>query len=250
MPRKNDDKGKKRLVPIEPASEHSRLLPKDNSSVSKLYWSFGFKFYKQIDKFGFSNIRMEWFSSVLERLRQTSKMEYTGMSEVLEGGYRYHIINWESKKCPLTRTEFDWIDPVYLKNEIEYPFCQFHISKATGRIIGFWDENNVFQIILLDPLHNLQPSAKVQYEIRDTFPVMSEYDSLWLDLHNIMDKSCNHDDCSTLKQLRDLPTGITNSNIIMAHLDDSYFEEYSKISKGKTIRQILEAGILHYSENP
>lgn len=249
MLRRNSENGKIRLVPVEPTSQHSRLLPKDNSQIKKIYWSFGFKFYKQIDLFGFSNIEMEWFTSVFERLRDTSKMEYTGMTGVLENGYRYHIINWDSKKCPLIRDQFDWIDSNYLHNEIEYPFCQFHVSKGKGRIIGFWDENNIFQIILLDPLHNLQPSSKVNYEIRDTFPIMSEYDSLLVDVQKILQKPCNHDDCSTVKELQSLPNRLNDSNIILAHLDDSYFEEYSKISKEKTISQILEAGILHYIEN-
>lgn len=250
MLRRNTTNGHTRLVPVEPASEHSRLLPKDKSQVTKIYWSFGFKFYKQINLFGFSNIQLEWFTSLFERLRDTSKMEYKGMSEVLEDGYRYHIINWNAKNCPLIRDQFDWIDLVYLNNEIEYPLCQFHISKAKGRIIGFWDENNIFQIVLLDPLHNLQPSKKVNYELRDTFPVMSEFDSLQLDLQNILSKPCNHNDCTTYAQLKNLPTGFTNINIVLAHLDDSFFEEYAKILPSKTINQILEAGILYYSENP
>ena len=149
MLRRNIVNGQTGLVPVEPASTHSRLLPKDNSQMTKIYWSFGFKFYKQIDLFGFSNIQLEWFTSVFDRLRDTSKMEYKGMTDVLEDGYRYHIISWDAKNCPLVRNEFDWIDCDYLNNEIEYPLCQFHISKGKGRIIGFWDENNIFQIVLL-----------------------------------------------------------------------------------------------------
>lgn len=249
MLRRNIVNGQTRLVPVEPASTHSRLLPKDNSQMTKIYWSFGFKFYKQIDLFGFSNIQLEWFTSVFDRLRDTSKMEYKGMTDVLEDGYRYHIISWDAKNCPLVRNEFDWIDSDYLNNEIEYPLCQFHISKGKGRIIGFWDENNIFQIVLLDPLHNLQPSKKVNYELRDTFPVKSEFDSLQLDLKNILDKPCNHNDCTTYKQLQSLPTGFNDSNIILAHLDDSFFDEYAEILQTKTISQILEAGILYFGEN-
>jgi len=236
--------GAARQIPIDPKSTHSRLLPKDTSKSKKLFWTFSFKFFRQIDLFGLKNVDPNWFSGVLDRLRDTSKMEYNGMTEVLEDGYRYHIISWDAKNCPLKRSDFNWLDTVYLENEIEYPFCQFHISKAKGRIIGFWDENNIFQILLLDPLHNMQPSSKVEYELRDSFPAMSEIDSLRHDLNKILKKPCTHENCEIEAQLKLLPSGINDTNIVVAYLEDSFYEEYKKILTTKSLSEILEAGIV------
>lgn len=237
---------KSSLIPVDPKSTHSRLLPKDSLRSKKIFWTFSFKYFRQIDLFGFKNIDPNWFAGVFERLRDTSKMEYNGMTEVLEDGYRYHIISWDAKNCPLERNSFDWLDKVYLENETEYPFCQFHISKAKGRIIGFWDENNVFQILLLDPLHNMQPSKKVEYELRDSFPAMSELDSLRHDLDKILQKSCSHENCEIQTHLKALPSGINDTNIIVSYLENSFFEKYKEILSSKSITEIMEAGILSF----
>jgi len=240
--------GERRMLPVDPNSKHSRLLPKDGTKSKKLYWNFGFKYFRQIDMFGFKHTDSNWFAGVFERLRDTSKMEYTGQNGVLEDGYRYHIINWNSKNCPIERADFDWLDDVYLENEVEYPFCQFHISKAKGRIIGFWDESNIFQILLLDPMHNMQPSKKVNYEIREAFPAMSEIDSLRHDIDKILQNSCSHENCEIQQKLKKVPSGFNDTNIILAYLDDSYNEELTSILTTKSFTEIVEAGISFLSD--
>lgn len=226
------------------ASSHTRLLPKDTSKVKKVYWSFGFRFFEQIPYFGLSHVDVGWFVSVLQRLKDASNMEYVGMSQVLEDGYRYHEISWSAQNIPLQRNDFSWLNKSYLENEQEYPFCQFHISKGKGRVIGFWDENNIFQVLLLDPLHNLQPSSYTNYQLRDCYPAKSEIDSLHFDLHNLKSTPCNVTECHTFKKLTELPKGINNTNIVIAYLDDDFFKAYESLLKTKSISELIEAGII------
>ena len=57
----------------------------------------------------------------------------------------------------MKRQTWDQVDSVYLDNPEDYPWQQFQITRANGRVIGFWDEYHVFQVVLLDPEHNMQP---------------------------------------------------------------------------------------------
>ncbi|WP_461791562.1 hypothetical protein [Pedobacter sp.] len=231
------------LKPKDIKSTHERLLPKDTTRVKKVYWSFGFKFFEQVEYFGLNKMETSWFVSVIERLKDTSKMEYTGVTEVLEDGYRYHEINWNAKNIPLQRKDFTWVHKDYLDNELEFPFCQFHVSKGKGRIVGFWDENNVFQILLLDPLHNLQPSSFTSYELRDCFPAKSEYDILHCEIQNISAQSCTDPNCKILDAVKKIPSYANHPNIVLAHLDDSFHAKHIEILQKKTFTEILEAGI-------
>lgn len=243
----DNDNLKKRRIP-EGGFGDQRYRPKDTTTVKKLYWSFGFKYFRQIDFFGLSYCDNSWFASLFGRLQETSKMEYTGLTEVLDEGYRYHIINWNAKNIPLQRQEFDWVDKKYLNNEDEYPFCQFHVSKGKGRIVGFWDENNIFQIVVLDPLHNLQPSNYNEYELRECYPAQSEYESILRDIEETKAIGCEVADCKTFKRLFEIPSYINNTNVILAHLDDEFHATYKELLQKKTFTEILQAGIVQLME--
>jgi len=246
LPVDNDEPQKRRVTDDNKGNfGDQRYRPKDTTTVKKLYWSFGFKYFRQIDLFGLSHCDTSWFVSLLGRLQETSKMEYTGLTEVLDDGYRYHIINWEAKNVPLQRKDFDWVPQKYLGNEAEYPFCQFHVSKGKGRIIGFWDENNIFQVIVVDPLHNLQPSKFTNYELRECYPAQSEYESLRKDLEDTKAIGCTVEDCKTFKKLFEIPTSINETNIFMAHLDDEFHAAYQQLLQKKTLSEIIQAGIFH-----
>lgn len=241
-----DLKSDSRSLPKDINNVYDRLKPRDTSNVEKVYWSFGFKFFHQIDFFGLKHSDTSWFISFLERLRDTSKMEYTGLTQVLEDGYRYHIINWKSKNCPLNRNEFHWVNKAYIDNEIDFPFCQFHVSKGSGRIIGFWDENNVFQIILLDPLHNLQPSKDTNYELRLCYPGLSQLDDLQLQLDEIVRSGCTGVDCQIMSKIKEVPASKYDKNVVVAYLDDEFYDKYKEVLKSRSISQLLEEAIFKY----
>lgn len=81
--------------------------------------------------------------------------------------WRLHEIDWNHKGIPVARADLDWIDKRYLENEDEFPFWQFSVSKALGRVVGFWDERGVFNLVLLDPSHNMQPAKYSDYKTRE-----------------------------------------------------------------------------------
>jgi hypothetical protein len=96
--------------------------------------------------------------------------------------WRLHDINWNGKNVPIARADFQWIDKAYLDNDAEYPFQQFQISKALGRVVGFFDEHGVFNIVLLDPLHNAQPSDYSDYKIRETIITGTHFDRVMVSI--------------------------------------------------------------------
>ncbi|RJF74090.1 hypothetical protein D4Q52_13065 [Rhodopseudomonas palustris] len=132
-------------------------------------WNFSFRYLKQIDLFGTGDKDGAWFVSVLEKISDLSAKQ---VSEVLSTPaeklrWRLHEIDWSHRSIPIRRSDLNWIDKKYLDNDDEYPFWQFSVSKALGRIVGFWDERGIFNIVLLDPSHNIQPSAYSDYKTRE-----------------------------------------------------------------------------------
>jgi len=105
-----------------------------------------------------------------------------------------HNISWDAKNVPITRDEIDWIDEDYRSNAEEFPLFQLAVSKAEGRFVGFLDEDNVFQIVLLDPLHNAQPSKFNDYKVQLSHPLGCEVtalkDEATLALARISGRSC------------------------------------------------------------
>lgn len=82
--------------------------------------------------------------------------------------WRIHPIDWNGRNVPLNRKDLYWIDRKYMENEDEFPFYQFQITTGTGRVIGFWDEVGLFNIVFLDTMHNMQPSQYNDYKLRET----------------------------------------------------------------------------------
>lgn len=125
------------------------------------------RFWQQPPYFGISDCDSGWFVSLLDRLCDMSSMELEEFlaDRVAKSGVRFHAINWSAKNIPISKSDINWLGEY---GTDEYEFVQFHISKALGRVVGFFDEENTFQIVLLDPLHNIQPSKDYAYRIRAT----------------------------------------------------------------------------------
>lgn len=142
-------------------------------------WSFSFRFFKEIKNFGLDSEKIDkgWMLSVVYRLQELSKLSVADVTEnrqVMEGTLRIHDINWSQKNIPIKRENLDWIELDYLGNPEEYPIMQISVSKAEGRLVGFFDEDNSFQIVLLDPLHNSQPCKFNDYKVRMCRPLGCE----------------------------------------------------------------------------
>lgn len=91
--------------------------------------------------------------------------------------FRHHKLNYNIPNTPINSSHFSWLPKEYYENE-EFSIWQFQVSKANGRFLGFYDENNVFQIVHFDPLHNAQPSKDFDYKVDDCHPIGTVYENL------------------------------------------------------------------------
>lgn len=212
-------------------------------------WAFSFEFFKQITYFGLDRSESKWFVSFIERLKDLSQTERSAIfsDKNTKNFYRYHKINWYSKNIPIDKSDITWVSKEYIDNDDDFPFHQFQISKANGRVVGFWNENHtIFYIVLLDPLHNLQPARSYNYVVDDCYPLSCEYTSMQNDIHNVMREQPNCDDCNLKNKISRIPTKLSQSTAIVGYLDDDFMKEYEKISHQVSLSDILEAGILSH----
>lgn len=94
---------------------------------------------------------------------------------------RIHELELEHGKSALTNNDFSHIPEKYRPdNNEDREILQFQISKANGRVIGFFGvDHAVFYIVFLDPNHNAQLSSYSDYKIREISPCVSEIDDLY-----------------------------------------------------------------------
>ncbi len=153
------------------------MAPKVGKAAQERRWTFSFRFFHQHENFGVGQQDSAWFASLLERLRDLSGETVSELSTNpgKKSQWRYHDIDWGAKNIPIARKDLSWVDKAYLDNDAEFVFQQFQISKALGRVVGFMDEAGTFNIVLLDPLHNAQPSKYNAYKIRDTVVTGSHF---------------------------------------------------------------------------
>jgi hypothetical protein len=190
----------KRINPGYP-SEIKRV-PREKSRPAKKPWTFSLCYWKQIEHFGLkcSGVNEKWFVSLLDRLKDLSGLNIDEVANNPSNLWRFHPINWNQRNIPIKKTDLDWVPKEYLHEETD--FFQLQISKSTGRIVGFFDSENVFQIVLLDPMHNAQPSSYNNYTINKTQEQVSTYQELQSKLIFIkskMDKHCPAHTCEVLK---------------------------------------------------
>jgi len=222
----------------------TRVIATQGSRSKEIKWSFGFQFFSQIRYFEIGGVDNGWYISLLARLKEISQIERDRfLSDFPQhGNIRYHKISWDSKNVPISRSDLNWIDKDYLENEEEFPMLQFHISQALGRIVGFWDENNIFQIVLLDPLHNIQPSKRNDYHVDDTYFMSCKYSSLLIDLKKIQGKIKTNTTCMICSDIVKLPTKLNSSNFIYGHLSDEYIDKLN--TTDLTFEELIELGLL------
>lgn len=214
-------------------------------------WSFSFRYWKQLEYFGLDKSRPKWFVSLLEKLKELSNKEIekfiTDSAEM--DTWRYHAVKWTQKNIPIQRDDMDWIDTVYRNNPDDYPILQFQVSRALGRIVGFWDENNVFNIALLDPLHNIQPTKSHDYKVDDCSPLSCEYSSLLSEVHSLKQLRLCKNDCGYPDVLDKIPTSSINKNVLIHFLDDKQKAELDSVITDKsTYTDILMIGVDFFKE--
>jgi len=239
------NKKRKRNIP-QPKVSKSPTVKRPSKDIPSVNWTFSFSYFKQISYFGLDRSKSKWFVSFLNRLSDLSKMTRSEIESdpTLTRDFRYHKINWNSKNVPIKRADLNWIPSKYLENEEEFPLLQFQISKALGRIVGFWDENKVFSIILLDPLHNIQPSVDYNYKVDDCYPLSCEYSSLLKDIDDLKSKHQPCEKCELHADLSQIPKRKEPFNFIMCYLDDDSRDLLLEKLEGKNVSDIIELGLI------
>lgn len=207
-------------------------------------WNFSFKSWNQIEYFGLDKSPSKWFVSLLNKLRDLSKVNRIDVLEstAFKSAYRYHKIDWDHTNTPIARKDLSWIDKDYLENPEEYEMYQFQISLGFGRIVGFWDENWIFNIVLLDPLHNIQPAKAYSYKVDDSNILSCQYSSLLYDIQN----------ATTIEEMKRIPTHCNETNVLVHFISEkmnSDMQELIDNGKVEKIEDILEYGIAYIKDN-
>ncbi|MGP1385158.1 MAG: hypothetical protein ACTS2F_16460 [Thainema sp.] len=190
---------------IQPSSNK---IPRPSVQSGKR-WAFSFKYWDQIEHFGLDNdvVRINWFISFLEKLKELSRepIERVMNDQIQAKAYRFHIVNWNQRNIPISKNDLDWI-PSEIRESEEFDFYQFQLSTSTGRIIGYFDVDYVFQIVLLDPKHNLQPSRNFGYKVDRTRELNSDYQILQEKLVDLDEtaKSICDEECGVRSKIADL----------------------------------------------
>lgn len=172
----------------------SPKIPDAGNIPEEPRWTFSFRYFREIENFGLSQKQPNWFSSLLVRLNELSNRKISDITSNPgeRDAWRYHEINWSQKNIPVQYDDLDWIDDSYRSNQAEFPLYQFQVSQSLGRVVGFWDEKQVFNIVLLDPMHNIQPSKSHNYKVDACSPNNSDYSNLLLKIQKIVtDNSCS-----------------------------------------------------------
>ncbi|MFA6090005.1 MAG: hypothetical protein WC755_09185 [Candidatus Woesearchaeota archaeon] len=233
-------------------SQAFNALQKPSISVTpeKHKWSFSFEHFNQIQYFGLDRgVNNSWFVSLIERMKELSSIhpEDFFRNRILKDRWRYHEVNWNSTNIPISKSDLKWVDKELLNNDIDFPFYQFHVSKAKGRIVGFWNGGHtIFYIVLLDPLHNIQPAGgKYNYRVDDCYPLGCHLSSLTKDIEDIKAKPCKVDGCDIFKNIMAIPKRQNDTNAVVAYLDDDTLNELNKILGKKTLSDILIEAIIN-----
>lgn len=210
-------------------------------------WSFSFKYYKQIDFFGLDNTDPKWFVSLLEKLSDFSKIDRENFfkDHKFKSDSRYHKINWEATNIPIKKEDLNWIESEILSNDDEFPFLQFQISKALGRVVGFWNSNlTIFYIVLLDPKHNIQPAGgKYHYRVDKANVLSCKYTYLINKLDEIKSQPCSCENCTIYKKLHEIQEDFHCENFVYFQLDDEYYKYFRTHTEKISVRDIIELGI-------
>ena len=217
---------------------------------SPKFFSFGFKFWRQYENFGLSSADQKWHVALLERLKELGGKPIEDVSSGNCPSIRYHPISWNQKNIPIKKEHFarkDWLGENFFENGNE--LYQFHVSKGYGRVIGFFDESMVFQVVLLDKDHNAQPCKRKKYKIIANSNVEAEYATLLRRACGIA-ANCDREKCvfsDRWKNLREqtLPK-FGNDTTIVVGLSEKVYSRILQLCSDEenlTIEDILDLGI-------
>lgn len=251
---RRSDSPRMRAADPAPVAERPTPQGRQTRSSGNPKWSFGMKFFREIKFFGFDSAEIDkrWMVSMFYRLGELSGLRVMDVMRdagVREGTLRIHDIDWSARNAPLGPEDIDWIVEADHPPGREFSLIQLAVSKAEGRLIGFFDEEAIFQIVLFDPLHNAQPSKYNDYKVRLSKPLGCEVTALRHEVAQVMAKSreracgCEIDLAAALQWRRDQ----RGSAIVMPVIDGTEIEDADQlIAEGRvgSYRDIFAAGLV------
>lgn len=228
-------------------SKKQRPVP---GQVSERHWRFSFQFFRQLEFFGLGDRAAGWFVSLFDALSELSKKtpEKVLSNPADKLKWRCHPIDFEAKNVPIRRNEIDWLPKEVRDNAEEFPLFQFQISKALGRVIGFWDGDGTFNILLLDPLHNMQPSKFNDYKLRETEVGEGEIATALSLLENKF-AACKADACACRNLYPEiqgsLKAGAAKTTVLIPLSDALYDRAMGLVKDGtaNSIAELVEVGM-------
>lgn len=214
-------------------------------------WRFGFRHFRQVKYYGFEVTRPSYLGSLFERLSVLSNHTVDEiLNTAMADNFRMHPVRW-GDASNFTRAYFNWVPAEILDNEDDYPFLQFSVSTSLGRVVGFLDADQVFQVIVLDPQHNIQKSKGLEGR-RSTDPVRSDYHDLRAQVDRAIGE-LDGTDKGTDKCRTRLVRAITEPHVagddvvrVVVELDPGDAEalhDHMIATPGCNARQVVEAGL-------
>lgn len=217
------------------------LIPQ-KSQKGLPFITFSFRYCTQQEWFGIGGQDAAWFANLQDRLKDLSGKT----SAILEDQqsrhtYRLHPIDWNAKDCPIKKTDLTTVPKVIIDADTENNFFwQFQLSKSTGRVVGFFNEDNtVFYIVLLDPKHNIQPSKDYGYQVDETTIAITEYERLVGVLANAEKERllCKN---AAICPLTTLKEEYIRSDLFYACIDPELKETYTEMIEDGTFQEKFE----------
>ena len=205
-----------------------QLIPAQDKGAN--FITFSFRYFDQQKYFGFGQEESKWFASLLERLKDFSGKT----SKIIEDhkerdAYRLHPINWDGRNVPVTLEDFKSI-PDVVRNSAENEFLwQFQLSTGNGRVIGFFNSTfDVFYVVALDPLHNLQPSKDFAYRVEEAEIAPTIYEDQRIKINEILKRknACEYSCSCPLSS--NIDSVFAKSDAIFFSIESDLFETYSE----------------------
>lgn len=235
----------------------SRSIPRPKApTVANRRWCFSFRFFKQERYFAFEGLNSSWFASLFDRLQSMCGLFLDEMKNpTLSGDLRCHPVRW-GDYSNFTRAYFDWIPSPYFEAEEEYPLLQFMVSQSLGRVVGFFDEEEVFQVVAFDPKHNIQKSSG-RTGRKDCQPIRSDL----MDLQTRVDRALaaldsNAPDAASKARfhLVQAATGVASQErvwvtIDLHEADANELHKHIVAQPGRSLRDVVERGLLAFLDD-
>lgn len=205
------------------------LVPRTDNGIPFL--TFSFKFFTQQEYFGIGDQDATWFTNLFDRIKDLSgKTKAIVENPTDREAYRLHPIDWGAKNCPITIGDLNSVPDNIKDNAEDDFFWQFQLSKGTGRVVGFFNEDfTTFYIVLLDPKHNIQPSKDYGYSVDETTIAITEYERVQMCIADSVKeyRRCCEDkkDCPLLRMNEEY----VRSGVFYASIDPELKEQYKEL---------------------